>query len=145
MWSPIGKLLLKDGCCLPTFWIQRGKGQICLKYKRINSALSHYQIFRWNFRFDHPDQSGPAKQANYTYISIPSTMNVCVSFPPPPKPLISGVQGDVCDWVLQCPAGYKCTTESSTTNYSCSSVCRFDYCHHHGICTHHPGQLPVCR
>ncbi|KAK5926362.1 hypothetical protein CgunFtcFv8_021943 [Champsocephalus gunnari] len=21
----------------------------------------------------------------------------------------------------------------------------FDYCHHHGICTHHPGQLPVCR
>uniref|UniRef100_A0A3Q0SMY8 EGF-like domain-containing protein n=1 Tax=Amphilophus citrinellus TaxID=61819 RepID=A0A3Q0SMY8_AMPCI len=57
----------------------------------------------------------------------------------------SGLQGDICDWLLQCPAGYKCVSQPGTTNYSCSSVCHFDYCHHHGICTHHPGQLPVCR
>ncbi|XP_017280942.1 uncharacterized protein si:ch211-14k19.8 [Kryptolebias marmoratus] len=58
---------------------------------------------------------------------------------------LGGLQGDVCDWLLQCPAGYKCTPEPGATNYSCSSVCRFHYCHHHGFCTHHPGQLPVCR
>ncbi|XP_059189844.1 uncharacterized protein si:ch211-14k19.8 isoform X2 [Centropristis striata] len=58
---------------------------------------------------------------------------------------LGGLQGDVCDWLLQCPAGYKCVFQPGTSNYSCSSVCHFDYCHHHGICTHHPGQLPVCR
>ncbi|XP_031719032.1 mucin-5AC isoform X1 [Anarrhichthys ocellatus] len=58
---------------------------------------------------------------------------------------LGGLQGDVCDWLLQCPAGYKCVFNPGTSNYSCSSVCHFDYCHHHGICTHHPGQLPVCR
>ncbi|XP_041839396.1 uncharacterized protein si:ch211-14k19.8 [Melanotaenia boesemani] len=58
---------------------------------------------------------------------------------------LGGLQGDVCSWLLQCPAGYKCMARPGTANYSCSSVCRFDYCHHHGICTHHPGQLPVCR
>ncbi|AWP05305.1 putative flocculation protein FLO11-like [Scophthalmus maximus] len=58
---------------------------------------------------------------------------------------LGGLQGDVCDWLLQCPAGYKCVSQSGAANYNCSSVCRFDYCHHHGICTHHPGQLPVCR
>ncbi|KAK1886470.1 Interphotoreceptor matrix proteoglycan 2 [Dissostichus eleginoides] len=58
---------------------------------------------------------------------------------------LGGLQGDVCDWLLQCPAGYKCMIQPGTSNYSCSSVCHFDYCHHHGICTHHPGQLPVCR
>ncbi|KAK5865819.1 hypothetical protein PBY51_020059 [Eleginops maclovinus] len=58
---------------------------------------------------------------------------------------LGGLQGDVCDWLLQCPAGYKCVIQPGTSNYSCSSVCHFDYCHHHGICTHHPGQLPVCR
>uniref|UniRef100_UPI0037E71D32 uncharacterized protein n=1 Tax=Semicossyphus pulcher TaxID=241346 RepID=UPI0037E71D32 len=58
---------------------------------------------------------------------------------------LGGVQTDVCDWLLQCPAGYKCVSQPGTSNYSCSSVCHFDYCHHHGICTHHPGQLPVCR
>ncbi|XP_068593552.1 serine-rich adhesin for platelets isoform X2 [Cebidichthys violaceus] len=58
---------------------------------------------------------------------------------------LGGLQGDVCDWLLQCPAGYKCVFNPGTSNYSCSSVCRFDFCHHHGICTHHPGQLPVCR
>ncbi|MED6232257.1 hypothetical protein ATANTOWER_025817 [Ataeniobius toweri] len=58
---------------------------------------------------------------------------------------VGGLQGDVCDWLLQCPTGYKCVLQPSTTNHSCSSACRFDYCHHHGICTHHPGQLPVCR
>uniref|UniRef100_A0A3B4GW54 EGF-like domain-containing protein n=1 Tax=Pundamilia nyererei TaxID=303518 RepID=A0A3B4GW54_9CICH len=57
----------------------------------------------------------------------------------------SGLQGDICDWLLQCSAGYKCVSQPGTTNYSCSSVCHFDYCHHHGICTHHPHQLPVCR
>ncbi|KAM9314866.1 uncharacterized protein KZ484_024573 [Pholidichthys leucotaenia] len=58
---------------------------------------------------------------------------------------LGGLQGDVCDWLLQCPSGYKCLGQPGTANYSCSSVCHFDYCHHHGICTHHPGQLPVCR
>ncbi|XP_075947671.1 uncharacterized protein LOC142949740 [Anarhichas minor] len=58
---------------------------------------------------------------------------------------LGGLQGDVCDWLLQCPAGYKCVFNPGTSNYSCSSVCHVDYCHHHGICTHHPGQLPVCR
>uniref|UniRef100_A0A3Q4H9G6 EGF-like domain-containing protein n=1 Tax=Neolamprologus brichardi TaxID=32507 RepID=A0A3Q4H9G6_NEOBR len=57
----------------------------------------------------------------------------------------SGLQGDICDWLLQCSAGYKCVSQPGTANYSCSSVCHFDYCHHHGICTHHPHQLPVCR
>ncbi|XP_008402953.1 uncharacterized protein LOC103462142 isoform X2 [Poecilia reticulata] len=58
---------------------------------------------------------------------------------------VGGLQGDVCNWLLQCPSGYKCVVQPGTTNYSCSSACRYDYCHHHGICTHHPGQLPVCR
>ncbi|KAM9363741.1 uncharacterized protein ABDE67_019436 [Symphorus nematophorus] len=58
---------------------------------------------------------------------------------------LGGLQGDVCDWLLQCPAGYKCLSKPGTSDYSCSSVCHSDYCHHHGICTHHPAQLPVCR
>ncbi|XP_040891094.1 flocculation protein FLO11 [Toxotes jaculatrix] len=58
---------------------------------------------------------------------------------------LGGLQGDVCDWLLQCPEGYKCVSQPGTANYSCSSVCHFAYCHHHGICTHHPGQLPICR
>uniref|UniRef100_A0A3P9J732 EGF-like domain-containing protein n=1 Tax=Oryzias latipes TaxID=8090 RepID=A0A3P9J732_ORYLA len=58
---------------------------------------------------------------------------------------IGGLQGDVCGWLLQCPEGYKCVLQPGSTNYSCSSVCHFDHCHHHGICTHHPDQLPVCR
>ncbi|XP_008290665.1 flocculation protein FLO11 isoform X2 [Stegastes partitus] len=58
---------------------------------------------------------------------------------------LGGLQGDVCDWLLQCPAGFKCVSQPGSSNYSCSSVCHSDYCHHHGICTHHPGQLPVCR
>ncbi|XP_054459568.1 mucin-2 [Anoplopoma fimbria] len=58
---------------------------------------------------------------------------------------LGGLQGDVCDWLLQCPAGYKCVFNPGSSNYSCSSVCHFDYCHHHGICTHHSGELPVCR
>ncbi|XP_069385544.1 serine-rich adhesin for platelets [Paralichthys olivaceus] len=56
---------------------------------------------------------------------------------------LGGVQGDVCDWLLQCPSGYRCVAQPGIAN--CSSVCRFDHCHNHGICTHHPGQLPVCR
>nr|XP_046227253.1 mucin-5AC [Scatophagus argus] len=58
---------------------------------------------------------------------------------------LGGLQGDVCDWLLQCQAGYKCVSQPGTSNYSCSSVCHSDYCHQHGICTHHPGQLPVCH
>ncbi|KAM8880117.1 uncharacterized protein AB9W97_015105 isoform 2-T2 [Spinachia spinachia] len=58
---------------------------------------------------------------------------------------LGGVQGDVCDWLLQCPEGYECVFNPGASNYSCSSRCHFDYCHHRGICTHHPGQLPVCR
>ncbi|TDH15734.1 hypothetical protein EPR50_G00012980 [Perca flavescens] len=58
---------------------------------------------------------------------------------------LGGLQGDVCDWLLQCPAGYKCVFQPGSSNSSCSSVCHFDYCHHHGICTHHPGQRPVCH
>ncbi|CAB1344082.1 unnamed protein product [Coregonus sp. 'balchen'] len=27
----------------------------------------------------------------------------------------------------------------------CSSVCHTDYCHNHGICTHHPHQPPLCQ
>ncbi|XP_035000695.1 mucin-5AC isoform X2 [Hippoglossus stenolepis] len=58
---------------------------------------------------------------------------------------LGGLQGDVCDWLLQCPSGYRCVYQPGIANYNCSSVCRFDHCHNHGICTHHPGQLPVCR
>ncbi|TNM85290.1 hypothetical protein fugu_007561 [Takifugu bimaculatus] len=58
---------------------------------------------------------------------------------------LGGLQADVCEWLLQCQAGYNCRSQPGTSNYSCSSVCHSDYCHHHGICTHHPGQLPVCR
>ncbi|KAF7663423.1 hypothetical protein LDENG_00209790 [Lucifuga dentata] len=58
---------------------------------------------------------------------------------------VGGVQGSVCDWLLQCPAGYQCVPQPGIANHSCSSVCYSDYCHHHGICTHHTGQLPVCR
>ncbi|XP_071379495.1 mucin-12 isoform X2 [Centroberyx affinis] len=58
---------------------------------------------------------------------------------------VGGLQGGVCDWLLQCPAGYECVSQPATANHSCSSDCHSDYCHHHGICTHHPGQLPVCR
>ncbi|XP_034543370.1 mucin-5AC [Notolabrus celidotus] len=58
---------------------------------------------------------------------------------------LGGLQGDVCDWLLQCPAGYKCGSQPGSSNYSCSSICHSDHCHHHGICTHHPGQFPVCR
>nr|XP_020478444.1 uncharacterized protein LOC109973302 [Monopterus albus] len=58
---------------------------------------------------------------------------------------LGGMQADVCDWLLQCPEGYKCVSLLGTAKYSCSSVCRFDHCHHHGICTHHPDQLPVCH
>ncbi|XP_061769900.1 mucin-2 isoform X2 [Nerophis ophidion] len=58
---------------------------------------------------------------------------------------LGGVQADVCDWLLQCPAGFQCASPPTSSNFSCPSSCHFDFCHHHGICTHHPGQLPVCR
>lgn len=58
---------------------------------------------------------------------------------------LGGLQSDVCDWLLQCPEGYKCVSQPGSSNYSCSSFCNFDHCHHHGICIHHPGQLPVCH
>ncbi|XP_059903766.1 mucin-2 [Gadus macrocephalus] len=58
---------------------------------------------------------------------------------------VGGLQGPLCDWLLQCPAGFQCVSRPGGENHSCSSVCNLDYCHHHGICTHHPGQLPVCR
>nr|XP_049576017.1 uncharacterized protein si:ch211-14k19.8 isoform X3 [Syngnathus scovelli] len=57
---------------------------------------------------------------------------------------LGGLQADVCDWLLGCPAGFRCLSGPGN-NYSCSSDCHFDFCHHHGVCTHHPGQLPVCR
>ncbi|XP_077381034.1 uncharacterized protein LOC144020973 [Festucalex cinctus] len=57
---------------------------------------------------------------------------------------LGGVQADVCDWLLGCPAGFHCVSRTAN-NYSCSSVCHFDFCHHHGVCAHHPRQLPVCR
>ncbi|XP_061131282.1 uncharacterized protein si:ch211-14k19.8 [Syngnathus typhle] len=57
---------------------------------------------------------------------------------------LGGLQADVCHWLLGCPAGFRCLS-GPANNYSCSSDCHFDFCHHHGVCTHHPGQLPVCR
>ncbi|XP_054635239.1 interphotoreceptor matrix proteoglycan 2 isoform X2 [Dunckerocampus dactyliophorus] len=58
---------------------------------------------------------------------------------------LGGVQADVCDWLLECPAGFQCASRLGSSNFSCSSSCHFELCRHHGICTHHPGQLPVCR
>ncbi|XP_034043704.1 uncharacterized protein si:ch211-14k19.8 isoform X2 [Thalassophryne amazonica] len=58
---------------------------------------------------------------------------------------IGGLQSSVCEWLLQCATGYECTSHPGTANYSCSSSCHFDYCHHHGICTHHPDDVPVCH
>ncbi|KAM6971853.1 uncharacterized protein FYW47_003999 [Aplochiton taeniatus] len=58
---------------------------------------------------------------------------------------VGGLQGGVCAWLLQCQEGYECVSHPGTANHSCSSVCHSDFCHHHGICTHHPDQLPVCR
>nr|XP_057945090.1 interphotoreceptor matrix proteoglycan 2 [Doryrhamphus excisus]XP_057945099.1 interphotoreceptor matrix proteoglycan 2 [Doryrhamphus excisus] len=58
---------------------------------------------------------------------------------------LGGVQADVCDWLLECPAGFQCTSRPGSSNFSCSSSCHFELCRHHGVCTHHPGQLPVCR
>ncbi|XP_061686420.1 mucin-5AC [Syngnathoides biaculeatus] len=57
---------------------------------------------------------------------------------------LGGVQSDICDWLLACPGGFRCVSRPNNS-YSCSSVCHFDFCFHHGVCTHHPGQLPVCR
>uniref|UniRef100_A0A8C5C0U3 EGF-like domain-containing protein n=1 Tax=Gadus morhua TaxID=8049 RepID=A0A8C5C0U3_GADMO len=77
--------------------------------------------------------------------------NVTTTQPPrfyivPDQPAaFRGLQGPLCDWLLQCPAGFQCVSRPGGENHSCSSVCNLDYCHHHGICTHHPGQLPVCR
>ncbi|KAJ0050787.1 hypothetical protein NL108_006148, partial [Boleophthalmus pectinirostris] len=52
---------------------------------------------------------------------------------------------EVCGWLLQCPSGFTCVFDSLTSNFSCTSVCHSDYCQHHGLCTHHPGQPPLCR
>lgn len=57
---------------------------------------------------------------------------------------LGGVQ-EACGWLLQCPSGFMCAFDSHTSNYSCTSVCHSDYCLHHGLCTHHPAQSPVCR
>ncbi|XP_020773083.2 uncharacterized protein si:ch211-14k19.8 isoform X2 [Boleophthalmus pectinirostris] len=57
---------------------------------------------------------------------------------------LGGVQ-EVCGWLLQCPSGFTCVFDSLTSNFSCTSVCHSDYCQHHGLCTHHPGQPPLCR
>lgn len=57
---------------------------------------------------------------------------------------LGGVQ-EACGWLLQCPSGFTCVLDSHTSNYSCTSVCHSDYCQHHGLCTHHPAQPPVCR
>ncbi|XP_056136982.1 mucin-2 [Lampris incognitus] len=58
---------------------------------------------------------------------------------------VGGLQDSVCEWLLKCPEGYECVSKPGYKNHSCSSVCRSDYCHHHGICSHHPEQPPVCR
>ncbi|KAK7929279.1 hypothetical protein WMY93_005674 [Mugilogobius chulae] len=57
---------------------------------------------------------------------------------------LGGVQ-EVCGWLLQCPSGFTCVFDSHTSNFSCTSVCHSDYCQHHGLCTHHPAQPPLCR
>ncbi|XP_033824841.2 uncharacterized protein si:ch211-14k19.8 isoform X2 [Periophthalmus magnuspinnatus] len=57
---------------------------------------------------------------------------------------LGGVQ-EVCGWLLQCPSGFTCVFDSLTSNFSCTSLCHSDYCQHHGLCTHHPGQPPLCR
>lgn len=57
---------------------------------------------------------------------------------------LGGVQ-EACGWLLQCPLGFTCVFDPRTSNYSCTSVCHSEYCQHHGLCTHHPEQPPVCR
>ncbi|XP_076846103.1 uncharacterized protein LOC143491193 [Brachyhypopomus gauderio] len=56
---------------------------------------------------------------------------------------VGGLHSDVCSWLFECPLGFQCV--SSVDNASCSSVCRSEYCRHHGICVHRPGEQPVCQ
>ncbi|KAK6301327.1 hypothetical protein J4Q44_G00294250 [Coregonus suidteri] len=57
---------------------------------------------------------------------------------------VGGLQEDVCLWLFRCSAGFECVSGPSHMAI-CSSVCHTDYCHNHGICTHHPHQPPLCH
>ncbi|KAL7852934.1 hypothetical protein SRHO_G00187190 [Serrasalmus rhombeus] len=56
---------------------------------------------------------------------------------------VGGLHTDVCSWLFMCPSGFQCV--SSEGNASCTSLCHTEYCKHHGICVHHPGQQPLCQ
>ncbi|XP_066515990.1 serine-rich adhesin for platelets isoform X2 [Hoplias malabaricus] len=55
---------------------------------------------------------------------------------------VGGLHNSVCSW-FTCPSGFQCV--SSEGNASCRSLCHTEYCKHHGICVHHPGQQPLCQ
>uniref|UniRef100_A0AAV2LEU9 EGF-like domain-containing protein n=1 Tax=Knipowitschia caucasica TaxID=637954 RepID=A0AAV2LEU9_KNICA len=57
---------------------------------------------------------------------------------------LAGLQ-DACGWLLSCPSGFTCSLNSQKSNFSCSSVCHSNHCLHHGLCTHAPGEPPLCR
>ncbi|XP_036418528.1 mucin-2 [Colossoma macropomum] len=56
---------------------------------------------------------------------------------------VGGLHTDVCSWLFMCPSGFQCV--SSEGNASCRSLCHTEYCKHHGICVHRPGQQPLCQ
>ncbi|KAG5277627.1 hypothetical protein AALO_G00089570 [Alosa alosa] len=56
---------------------------------------------------------------------------------------VGGLQANVCDWLVECRAGFDCIPIGR--NFTCRSACHAHFCHNHGICVHHRGQQPSCR
>ncbi|XP_030315673.1 interphotoreceptor matrix proteoglycan 2-like [Calypte anna] len=51
---------------------------------------------------------------------------------------------DPCTLLFSCQDGFACVP-GADGNATCTSLCHRDYCKNHGICTHPPGQQPLCQ